>query len=167
MRRVTVEFYVPEQAPVFRGDDGQYYSLIPLSVMRRKTLVNFEVRDDEDRPVAMPSLRQNQAITESLLLACADATTMGRGSQGAQSRQQIEDFVHRVVSGTQQELVAAYESLEKGHGPEPFASSLRSRIPLNFPQVNDGRNGPRCQSREVQLIVRPCRQSPSHFGPLG
>jgi len=66
---------VPEQAPVFRGEDGEDYSLIPLSVMRRKTLVNFQIRDDEDRSVAMPSLRQNQAITESLLLACADATT--------------------------------------------------------------------------------------------
>ena len=111
VRRVTAEFYVPEQAPIFRGDDGQDYSLVPLSVMRRKTLVNFQIRDDEDRPVAMPSLRQNQAITESLLLACADATTAGRSSQSPESRQQIEDFVHRVVSGTQQELVDAYLSL--------------------------------------------------------
>jgi len=117
VRRVTAEFYVPEQAPVFRGDDGQDYTLIPLSVMRRKTLVNFQIRDDEGRPVAMPSLRQNQAITESLLLACADATTTGHSGHSAESREQIEDFVHRVVSGTQQELVAAYESLEKGYVP--------------------------------------------------
>lgn len=117
VRRVTAEFYVPEQAPIFRGDDGQDYGLVPLSVMRRKTLVNFQIRDDEDRPVAMPSLRQNQAITESLLLACADATTAGHSSQSPESRQQIEDFVHRVVSGTQQELVDAYESL-KSDEPE-------------------------------------------------
>jgi hypothetical protein len=115
---VTAEFYVPEQAPVFRGEDGEDYSLIPLSVMRRKTLVNFQIRDDEDRSVAMPSLRQNQAITESLLLACADATTAGNSSQSPESRKQIEDFVHRVVSGKQQELVAAYCSLKKDDGPK-------------------------------------------------
>lgn len=119
VRRVTVEFYVPEQAPIFRGDDGQCYSLVPLSVMRRKTLVNFEVRDDEDRPVAVPSLRQNQAITESLLLACADAAVMGRSSQSAEGRREVEGFVHRVVSGTQRELVEAYDSLDRGRGPEP------------------------------------------------
>src|SRR5215469_17287434 len=57
VRRVTVEFHVPEQAPVFRGDDEQAYSLVPLSVMRRKTLVNFELRDDDGRAVVLPSLR--------------------------------------------------------------------------------------------------------------
>ena len=127
MRRVTAEFYVPEQAPIFRGDDGQDYSLVPLSVMRRKTLVNFQIRDDEDRPVTMPSLRQNQAITESLLLACADATTVGHSSQSLESRQ-IEDFIHRVVSGTQQELVAAYLSLkpdEPGAVRKPAPEAVR------------------------------------------
>ena len=119
VRRVTAEFYVPEQAPIFRGEDGQDYSLVPLSVMRRKTLVNFQIRDAEDRPVAMPSLRQNQAITESLLLACADAAKAGRSSHSPESRQQIEAFVHRVVSGSQRELFDVYDSLE--HGREPTA----------------------------------------------
>jgi hypothetical protein len=118
VRSVTAEFHVPEQAPVFRGDDGQHYSLVPLSVMRRKTLVNFQIRDHEDRPVAMPSLRQNQSITESLLLACADAAAEGYIDLNTKRRREIEDFVHRVVSGTQQELVEAYESLKSGREPE-------------------------------------------------
>ena len=118
VRSVTIEFHVPEEAPVFRGDDGQHYSFVPLSVMRRKTLVNFEIRDHEDRPVAVPSLRQNQAITESLLLACADAVAEGHSDKSAESRREIEDFVHRVVSGAQQELVEAYDSLESGREPE-------------------------------------------------
>jgi hypothetical protein len=118
VRRVTVEFHVPAQAPVFRGDDGRRYSLVPLSVMRRKTLVNFQVRDHEGMPVAVPSLRQNQAITESVLLACADAVACEYGNQSTKRRREIEDFVHRVVSGTHQELVDAYRSLESGHEPE-------------------------------------------------
>lgn len=75
VRRVTVEFHVPEQAPVFRGDDGQAYRLVPLSVMRRKTLVNFEHR------VSHP---------------------------------EIGALVHQVVSGSQEQLAAAYESLTRG-----------------------------------------------------
>jgi hypothetical protein len=108
VRRVTVEYYVPEQAPVFRGDDGQTYSLVPLSVMRRKTLVNFEIRDDGGKSVVMPTLRQNQAITESMLLACADAT-LGRADTADSVG--VAEFVHQVISGDQQALSAAYESL--------------------------------------------------------
>jgi len=116
-RKVTVEFHVPEEAPAFRGDDGRAYNLVPLSVMRRKTLVNFQLRDGEDRSVALPSLRQNQAITESVLLACADATVKrpsGRTRAGAASNRAVATFVHQVVSGDQSELTAAYEAVKAG-----------------------------------------------------
>jgi hypothetical protein len=117
VREVTVEFQVPEMAPVFRGDDGQAYSLVPLSVMRRKTLVNFELRDDNGKPVPLPSLRQNQAITESVLLACADATlerANRRTRASAISNPEVAAFIHEVVSGDQQHLTAAYKSLSDG-----------------------------------------------------
>jgi hypothetical protein len=111
---VTVEFHVPKQAPLFRGDDGRAYSLVPLSVMRRKTLVNFILSDEEGKSVVLPSLRHNQAITESVLLACADATTeptAGKTSPVVSSEPEIAAFVHQVVSGTQEQLATAYESL--------------------------------------------------------
>jgi hypothetical protein len=110
VRRVTVELHVPEQAPVFSGDDGQAYRLVPLSVMRRKTLVNFELRDDGGKSVVMPTLRQNQAITESMLLACAGAALERTDPSGAAA---VAGFVHQVISGNQEELTAAYQSLEQ------------------------------------------------------
>jgi hypothetical protein len=118
VRRVTVEFHTPDQAPVFRGDDGQDCRLVPLSIMRRKTLVNFTLCDDSGRSVVVPTLRQNQAITESVLLACADAT-LGQGGDGtapadAAGRRAIARFIYQVVSGDQRELTAAYESLDRG-----------------------------------------------------
>jgi hypothetical protein len=61
--------------------------------------------------VVMPTLRQNQAITESMLLACADAT-LGRAD--AVSDSDVAHFVHQVVSGDQQGLSAAYDSLDHG-----------------------------------------------------
>ena len=117
VRRVNVEFHVPEEAPVFLGDDGQAYSLVPLSVMRRKTLVNFELRDQDGRPVVVPSLRQNQAITESLMLACAQAAldtgSVLTGDQDAAHRD-VAGFIHQVVSGDQRCLSAAYDALDHG-----------------------------------------------------
>jgi hypothetical protein len=116
VRRVTVELYVPKDAPVFRGDDGQDYSLVPLSVMRRKTLVNFEIRDEDGRPVVLPSLRHNQAITESMLLACADAVLEQAGGilrARAASQSEVAAFVHEVVSGDQRHLTATYDSLKQ------------------------------------------------------
>lgn len=116
VRRVTVELYVPKDAPVFCGDDGQDYSLVPLSVMRRKTLVNFELRDENGHAVVLPSLRHNQAITESALLACADAVLAQAGDSlraKAVSQSEIAAFVHEVVSGDQRRLTAAYNSLKQ------------------------------------------------------
>lgn len=117
VRRVTAEFHVPEEAPVFRGDDGVTYSLVPLSVMRRKTLVNFGLRDEEGRAVVQPSLRQNQAITESVLLACADAVLWQAGDghcPAAVNLADIAHFIHQVVSGDQEKLAAAYGVLTRG-----------------------------------------------------
>jgi len=117
IRRVTAEFYVPDEAPIFRGDDGRAYRLVPLSVMRRKTLVNFNLSDEEGKSVVLLSLRQNQAITESMLLACADAAlenTNGAAGPITGSRQHIGSFIHDVVSGEQQILTAAYKSLDDG-----------------------------------------------------
>jgi hypothetical protein len=129
VRSVTVELHVPDQAPVFRGDDGQAYRLAPLSVMRRKTLVNFELRDEGGRSLVLPSLRHNQAITESVLLACADATieqSDGRTRSTVFSDPAVAAFIHQVVSGTQEQLAVAYESLAD-HTAAPEVLRLASQ----------------------------------------
>jgi hypothetical protein len=129
VRTVNVEFHVPDLAPLFRGDDGRVYSLLPLSVMRRKTLVNFQLRDDAGRAVFLPSLRQNQAITESMLLACADAALdqiEGAAAVGDAGRRDIAAFVHEVVSGDQRRLSAAYRALNHG-GAAPAVHDLVAR----------------------------------------
>jgi hypothetical protein len=125
VRRVTVEYYVPEQAPVFRGDDGQTYSLVPLSVMRRKTLVNFEIRDDGGKSAVLPTLRQNQAITESMLLACADAA-LGRAD--ATAGEEVAEFVYQVISGDQETLSAAYRSLDRGTAAPAVLGLAQQRV---------------------------------------
>jgi hypothetical protein len=122
VRRVTAEFHIPDRAPVFAGDDDQNYRLVPLSMMRRKTAVNFSLRDEDGHSVVQPTLRQNQAITESVLLACADAVLGPADGEptaigAAAARITVACFIHQVVSGDQQQLSAAYRSLEERTAP--------------------------------------------------
>ena len=129
VREVTVELYVPDQAPIFRGDDNKEYRLVPLSVIRRKTLVNFKLRDEEGKSVVLMSLRQNQAITESVLLACADAILEYPNDRtGVSAETGIADFIHEVVSGDQSELTAAYKSLEDDTAPPAVLELAERRI---------------------------------------
>ena len=80
--------------------------------MRRKTLVNFRLRDEEDKSVPLLSLRQNQAITESVLLACADATLEQSHYRASSAEaREIGAFIHQVISGEQRQLTEAYQSL--------------------------------------------------------
>jgi hypothetical protein len=129
VRRVTVEFYVPLQAPIFRGDDRRIYRLVPLSVMRRKTLVNFKLRDEEGMSAVLLSLRQNQAITESALLACADIACGQAGDRTNESaRKDIANFIHDVVSGEQHVLRRAYESLENKKAPPAVLELVENQM---------------------------------------
>jgi len=42
-RLISVEFSIRDDAPVFVDKDGQEYWLVPLSMMRRTTLVNLDM----------------------------------------------------------------------------------------------------------------------------
>jgi len=147
VRQVTAEFHIPDEAPFFTGDDGRTYRLVPLSMMRRKTAVNFTLRDEDRHSVAQPTLRQNQAITESVLLACADAALgeaggrpLATGAAAAAARLHIACFIHQVVSGDQRELFAAYKSLKEETAPpavldlgrQPMFRALLDRLADNF-----------------------------------
>jgi hypothetical protein len=127
-RRVTVEFHVPESAPWFLGTNEADYQLVPLSVIRRKTLVNYDLRDADGRPVATVSLRQNQALTESMLLACAGVAPelSGPAQLDEGGQQDVARFIHQVVSGDQRDLTAAYRSLKHGTAP-PAVQQLASQ----------------------------------------
>lgn len=45
-RRISIDFLVREDAPVYEASGGQKFWLVPVSVMRRKTLVNYDLRNE-------------------------------------------------------------------------------------------------------------------------
>jgi hypothetical protein len=69
-RRVSVNYVVPETSLVLqRGSDA--VRILPIAALRRKSLINFHFKDQDDRPIPLLGLRENQAITLSLISAWA------------------------------------------------------------------------------------------------
>ncbi len=69
-RSVSVDFILPK-VPTFlaRGTDG--ITFVPLGTLLKRELVNFSLRDEQDRPMALLSARQNGALAAATLTAAA------------------------------------------------------------------------------------------------
>jgi hypothetical protein len=100
-RRVSIDFTVPVAAPHF-GINGTGYRLLPLTIMRRKSLVNFDLRDENDASVPLLGIRQNQAVTLALVEALARAVLETETLCPA-----VREFLRDLVSGQQNELIEA------------------------------------------------------------
>lgn len=100
-RRVTTDFHVPPSAPRLETQDAQFVRLIPLTVLRRKTLVNFGLQDGAGTSLSLVGMRQNQVLTERLLRALAEHVV------GVQGRL-VEDFCREIARGTQNVMSRAY-----------------------------------------------------------
>jgi hypothetical protein len=113
-RRSSIEIRVPDHAPLLVGPEGNEstpgYWLVPLSVMRRRTLVGLDLRDESGTSLSMLGLRLTQKLDESLLRAAA---LLG-GSAGAGSLPPgVEAFICQVISGTRAEVKEAKQDYHR------------------------------------------------------
>lgn len=106
-RQISIDFAIRRDAPVFTSDKRREY-LVPLSIMRRRTLVNLALTDEEGRRIPMLGLRVTQQLDESLLLAAAVAYRPELGSCFALKR-----FVQWAVAGTAEQVEKASEAFSK------------------------------------------------------
>jgi hypothetical protein len=91
-RQISVEFRVPDYAPVIVDEDGTPVSwLVPLTVLRRRTVTNLDIRDEEDRSISLFGLRLTQSLDEAMLRAAA--APIDGAAPGAPSPQVIRDLV--------------------------------------------------------------------------
>ena len=72
-RRIAIELKVRTDAPVFVDADGEEFWLVPLSSMRRRTLVNLALRSENDEAITLPGIRLTQQLDQAMLLAAAAA----------------------------------------------------------------------------------------------
>jgi hypothetical protein len=116
-RRVSVDFTVPESAPRL-SMDGSEFRIVPLTIMRRKSLVRFDLRDEHDATVPLLGLRQNQKVTLSVARAWARAVLGGRLPCD------VADYLRKLVVGDQDTLLAAFNGARKGYASDELKQVL-------------------------------------------
>jgi hypothetical protein len=124
-RSITIDLQVREDAPVFIDRDGKEFWLVPLSSMRRRTLVNLSISDETGTPITMPGIRLTQQLDQAMLLAAA-ATVPGRS---AADDAEIREFVRRFVAGQLEDVAAATRSYRGKDGPVPPSLAPLSTSP--------------------------------------
>ena len=194
-RRTSIELLVPHDAPTLRTAGGAANGaattdcwLVPLSVMRRRTLVNLDIRDEDGGSISLLGLRFTQKLDEAMLRAAAKLAVPGRGLPA-----RLEMFIEEVVSGGRHDVSTAKErvtilrrledtrdyfnndvfnALSRACGTTspctpPCRSSVADIVCSGWPSMSqssgDIRNPPSCGQMPMvrRSIPRPSRTSPS------
>lgn len=138
-RRSSIELRVRDDAPVFADRDGKKHWLMPLSMMRRRTLVNLDLRDEKGESIMMPGLRLAQQLDQSMLLAAAATSSPSLVAAGSELR----TFVRLLVAGNKQQIIDSISAFEGRNGflrPEyltelaanPIFTTALYRLSRNF-----------------------------------
>jgi hypothetical protein len=110
-RRISIELNVRDDAPVFRDRSGREFWLVPISMMRRRTLVNLDLRDEDDRSLTTPGIRLQQQFDQSLLLAAA-ATAPESATDVARADSPVRRFVSDLVAGEHRTVLRRVDEFE-------------------------------------------------------
>jgi hypothetical protein len=94
-RRMSVDYVSPRTAPRFRRSSGTDVRVVPLTIMRKRTLTNFDLRDAGGRALPLLGLRETQSLSCGMLRAWGAATLLARGA--AARLQPVDDTVRAVL----------------------------------------------------------------------
>ncbi|XAS65644.1 hypothetical protein VUN84_08435 [Micrococcaceae bacterium Sec5.8] len=64
-RRLTIDFNVRADAPVVTDKVGDRFWIVPIALMRRRTLVNMRITDEIGHGLPTPGIRFTQQLDES------------------------------------------------------------------------------------------------------
>ncbi len=120
-RRMSVDYVSPsaDEAVSFERADGAVVRVLPLTMMRRKSLVKFDLRDEHGTPLPLLGLREAQALTLAVMRAWASAALLGdRPGPLPALPASVSGFVRDIVAGDQQELHGAYARFDAARTAE-------------------------------------------------
>lgn len=106
LRASSVELRVPDFAPTVRGSDGEQHWLVPLSLMRRRTLVNLDLADEDGSSLSLLGLRFTQQLDQSMLWAAA-----GGPDVLPDLPRPLDDLISSAVAGTAADVRESYLAL--------------------------------------------------------
>ena len=131
-RRSSIEFRIRNDAPILvHSDEGtgvvegepgdiggtpsrdrgpREYWLVPLSVMRRRTLVGLDLRDEKGASLKMLGLRFTQKLDESMLRAAA---MLGDPTSNGALPVELDAYVRSVISGNFDEVKRAKQDYHR------------------------------------------------------
>lgn len=126
-RRLSIDLSVRDDAPVFVDGEGKRYWLVPLSIMRRRTLVNLDLRDEDKRSMTMLGLRMTQKLDAAMLRAAAMAA---REDGCTVEPDVLDEFVTRLVAGDHAAVDEQMRRVEsaKGDPYDPLHSLVRDPL---------------------------------------
>lgn len=107
-RGVSIDYVAPSNAVALSRPGGHCARVLPLAIMRRKSLVNFDFRDHDGRALPLLGLRQNQALTLAVVRAWAAASL---DEQTETVSPEVDEFLDDVIAGDQTELWRAYKRM--------------------------------------------------------
>jgi uncharacterized membrane protein len=139
-RKSTIEFRVHHEAPTLVVGGRARYWLIPLSVMRRRTLVNLDIRDEGGGVITLMGLRFTQKLDEAMLRAAA--LLVRTGAEPGTLPPALETYIAEAVSGdrgTVKRAKAEFDSWSPGDGSrfndyfgDPLFAATLERMWHNF-----------------------------------
>jgi len=111
-RTISIDLLVREEAPLYQAPGGKPFWLVPVSIMRRKTLVNFYLHDEDGNDIPLPGLRLTQHLDESVLRSVALREL--RYDLGQEARA----FIHDVISGSPDQVEYRMRQLREETAPD-------------------------------------------------
>jgi hypothetical protein len=127
-RSVTVDYSCPSDSVVLENSPTGDIRILPLALMRAKSLTNFDFRDEAGRPLHLLGLRENQALTLAVIRAWAlEALQVGFDDDVDFS--DVDKLLVRAITGDQAEIQAAYSDLKHAERGSPMAA-LSEDVPF-------------------------------------
>lgn len=119
MRRVSLDFRYPDAPPSEYSPGGEPIVLVPLTLLRKRTLLNFSLRDETGAVLPLLTRTQNSNVAAATLAAYAELKadetwTDGRGRPVLRNRPVplsiFEDFLE-IASGDRDDALRCWERL--------------------------------------------------------
>ncbi|MGY1636850.1 hypothetical protein ACI78V_09370 [Geodermatophilus sp. SYSU D00742] len=167
-RKMTVNLRVRDDAPVFVDDSNVEYWLLPLTLMRRRTLVDFHVQTEDGQPVTMPGLRLAQQLDQAVLLAAAATAAREPAAVAGDDAAIVTSFIQELVVGRREEVRRCWERFRRvDPAGEGALEALRASTVFSPPPgscATPSRSTPFCPSRPVGTGSSTCPSSSRSAG---
>ena len=128
-RSVTIDSSCPTESVVLENSPTGDIRILPLALMRAKSLTNFDFRDEAGRPLHLLGLRENQALTLAVIRAWALEALWQVGFDDEVDFSDVDKLLVRAITGDQAEIQSAYSDLKHAERSSPIAA-LNDDVPF-------------------------------------